>query len=70
MRTIQPPRYALFHVHRQSGETVRFPPASFPSMQKEEAEQRALDIRIGAARGSYRLGLWETRALPEEDEKA
>ena len=64
------PAYALYHVHRVTGERVRYPLTEWPPMERAKAEDLALDSRISQGRGSSDGSLWETRALPEGSERA
>lgn len=56
--------YGLFHVSDKTGETVRF--STREVLSKAEAEQRALDCRIGQGRGSFYHDGWRTEARPLE----
>lgn len=57
--------YALFHVNVSTGEKVRFDVGG-EAVSKGEAEQRAMDCRIGQGRGSYVFNGWTTEAHPAE----
>jgi hypothetical protein len=57
--------YALFHRHRITGETRRYPLSAFPSLTKESAEKIAKESRISDALSNTAYE-WETVALSEK----
>lgn len=52
--------YGLFHVNVKTGEKARF--SGDEVLEKNAAEQRALDCRIGQGRGSAYFNGWRTEA--------
>lgn len=56
--------YALFHVHRVTGESHRYPRRAFPADNKTAVEAAALRSRqADAAAGNP--DSWETQARPD-----
>lgn len=59
------PPYALYHVHRHTGEKQRYPRASFPATRRQEAENAASWARRADAVAGT-ADEWRTEAHPDE----
>jgi hypothetical protein len=58
-------QWTLYHVNIKTGETIQF--SDKPLLPQKEAQQRALDLRVGIGRGA-RKSLWSVEARPHCDE--